>query len=166
MVSLHRARLRPNTMRGFTLVELMVTIAIMVFLLLVALPLTLGWVHSIQISKSKDLLLEGLGQARSFALRNPYHVQASASQLRPAVARLELDNDTLTVVVNCSADSHCASTGGQAVWSTDLSRGAGVAIAFGGQRKATATLDHTGMLSAPIPYTITKGTAIEQETLR
>lgn len=153
-------------MRGFTLVELMVTIAVMVFLLLVALPLTQGWVHTIQIGKSKDLLLEGVSQARSLAMRNPYHVQASQSQLRPAVARLELDNATLKVIMNCPATSSCASADGQEVWSSDLSRGAGVAIAFDGQRQATATFDHTGMLNAPIEYTISKGSEIEKETLR
>lgn len=165
MVSLRSTATTDKAARGFTIVELMVTIAIMVFLMLVTLPLAIRWVHGVQVSKSKDALMEGMAQARSFALRNPFLVQASASTPRPVVARLELDNAKASVVLNCPDSSLCNNTNSQIVWSSDLSRGADVTILFGGQSTATARFDKSGMLTAPVQYTISKGAEKDENTL-
>lgn len=165
----HKNAIMLQKIRGFTLVEMMVTIAIMVFLLLVALPLGLGWMHSIQVSKSKDLMMEGVANARTFAMRNPYQIHASATNPRPAVARMELTNGVLTVFVECAeAVATCTPSTGQAVWSSDISRGDDVKVVFGNAQhpQTTAEFDSTGMLIAPIEYTISKGAEYESDTLR
>lgn len=56
---------------GFTLMELMVTIAIMAFLLSVGLPFTRMWVDGVRQMQARNQLLDGIGQARALALRNP-----------------------------------------------------------------------------------------------
>ncbi len=58
-------------MAGFTLMELMVTIAIMAFLLLAGLPFMNGWVDGVRQMQARNQLLDGIGQARALALRNP-----------------------------------------------------------------------------------------------
>lgn len=56
---------------GFTLIELMVTIAILALLLLLAMPFTRHWVDGVKQMRTRNLLVEGVGQARALALRNP-----------------------------------------------------------------------------------------------
>lgn len=80
--------------RGFTLVELMVGLAVMAMLLLAALPLGRYWVNSNRQMQMHSTLLEGVSQARALALRNPAAQRAS----EPA-ATLQLRAGVLEVVV-------------------------------------------------------------------
>ena len=61
---------------GFTLIELMIGIAIMAMLLLAAAPFTKSWVDSTRQMRARSNLIEAVGHARSLAMRNP--------QARPA----------------------------------------------------------------------------------
>ena len=61
-------RRRPT---GFTLIELVITIAIIVMLLLVGMPFTSHWVDGTRQMRARSNLLEATGQARALAMRNP-----------------------------------------------------------------------------------------------
>ena len=56
---------------GFTLVELMVTVAVMAVLALAGMPFARSWMESNQQMQVRNLLWEGVAQARAVALRNP-----------------------------------------------------------------------------------------------
>ena len=60
-----------TSQRGFSLVELMVTVAIMALLLLAAMPFTRDWVDGNRQMQVRNQLWEAGAQARSGALRNP-----------------------------------------------------------------------------------------------
>lgn len=55
---------------GFTLIELMVTLTIMVMIMMVALPLTQSWVNSSTVMETKALLQQAYGRTRGLALAN------------------------------------------------------------------------------------------------
>jgi prepilin-type N-terminal cleavage/methylation domain-containing protein len=56
--------------RGFGLIELMVTVAIVALLALVALPFSARWMESDRELQARGELMEALAHARSLALRN------------------------------------------------------------------------------------------------
>lgn len=58
-----------RTARGFTLVELMVTIALIAFLVMLALPSFTGMVRNTQVRTMAETLQNGLRQARTDAIR-------------------------------------------------------------------------------------------------
>ncbi|MCD9030605.1 type II secretion system GspH family protein [Luteimonas sp. Y-2-2-4F] len=73
--------------RGFTLIELVVTIAIMAMLLLVGMPFTRDWVEGARQLQARSQLQEAVSQARAMALRNPSGLPAS---IAGGTVRLEL----------------------------------------------------------------------------
>lgn len=77
--------------------ELMVTIAIMAFLLSVGLPFTRAWVDGVRQMQARNQLLDGIGQARALALRNP----ASLASDQP-VAMLRVVGREVQVVMSPS----------------------------------------------------------------
>ncbi len=147
---------------GFTLIELMVTIAIMTILMLLAIPLTMSWVNSAQVGETKSLLMQGFGHAKSVALRNPDAIKASDSD---RVAGLKLiDGATLLVCKGDPTLGACAEGGGNLVWQTDLTRGTGVNVTFNSSNSATVALDNTGMPLDQLAYSISKGSENESGT--
>lgn len=90
--------MRRRLTRGMSLIELMVTVALMAFLLLVSLPLTKAWVDSAKQREAADVLAEGLGRAKALAMRNPAGIEDAAkpsafvclSASTVAVARIDL----------------------------------------------------------------------------
>ncbi|QLI81766.1 type II secretion system protein [Chitinibacter fontanus] len=57
--------------QGFTLVELIFTLAIMSILLALAVPLSSRWSDDAQVRKAKATMERGYQQAKAIALRNP-----------------------------------------------------------------------------------------------
>ncbi|MDH1767668.1 prepilin-type N-terminal cleavage/methylation domain-containing protein [Comamonas aquatica] len=57
--------------RGLTLIELMVTLVIMAFLLLVGISLGGDWVNGARTQQARSDLEQGWGVAKALALRNP-----------------------------------------------------------------------------------------------
>ncbi|MDR3426275.1 MULTISPECIES: pilus assembly FimT family protein [Silvimonas] len=84
---------------GFTLIEFIITIAVMMVLLLQGVPLTMQWVGSSNIRSGTTLFNQGVARAKSRALRNGSAVTAS----NPA-AYLVLNNNTV-----CAQDAATAS---------------------------------------------------------
>lgn len=78
--------------RGFTLVELMVTLTLSSLIAMMAVPFTVSWVASARQLQARGDLVDAAGRARAIALRNG-NLRTPA---QPA-ARVVLENGTLTV---------------------------------------------------------------------
>jgi len=65
---------------GFTLIELMVTVAIMAVLALAGMPFAKSWMESNRQMQARNLLWEGIAQSRAVALRNPGGTTAVPAQ--------------------------------------------------------------------------------------
>jgi type IV pilus assembly protein PilA len=79
--------------RGFTLVEVMVSLAVMLILFLAAVPMTISWSNSAKQRDAAGLLQQGLSRAKALALRNPGAVAAG----QPSVA-LCLSGGTISLL--------------------------------------------------------------------
>jgi type IV fimbrial biogenesis protein FimT len=66
---LTRSHSRAEPLRGFTLIELMVTIAIVSMVLMFGLPSLSAWIQSSQIRNASESMLGGLQLARAEAVR-------------------------------------------------------------------------------------------------
>jgi type IV pilus assembly protein PilA len=98
---MHKQRKRWSA--GLTLVELMVTLALFAFLMLLSLPLTRAWVESAHQRDASGMLTEGLGRAKALALRNP---QGLTDQTLP-VAVTCLVSGKISVVAATSTGVDC-----------------------------------------------------------
>ena len=83
--------------RGFTLVELLVTLAITSFLLLASAPYLNDWTYSRQVKDANSKLRSAFGQARAMALRNPNAVKGNAAVA--AGVRLDTGGATSTLFI-------------------------------------------------------------------
>ncbi len=61
----------PDKRDGFTLIEMMVTLAIIAFLGMTAVPLTQRLIQSAQVDNADTQLNHAIATARSLAMRNP-----------------------------------------------------------------------------------------------
>ena len=77
-----------RAMQGFSLIELMVTLALMAFLLFLGAPLTSAWNDGAQQQTAASLLRQGIGRAKAQALRNPGGV---VNAEEPAAALCQID---------------------------------------------------------------------------
>lgn len=101
--------------RGFTLLELMIVLAIIALLLAVGLPYTQAWVSGNRQMQARNVLVEAVSQARSLAMRNPDGITTAT-----AAALLKLNGSTLQVE---NAD------GSQVLWSASVPANATLKLA-------------------------------------
>lgn len=115
---------------GFTLFEAMVTIAILAFLLAVALPFTKGWIDGVRQMQARNRLLDGIGQARALALRNP----ASLAADRPVAMLRVADGEAQVVMPPANTP----------VWTTQLDE----AVALSAVGKSGPASEHASARAA------------------
>ena len=162
--------LHPRPHRGFTLIELMVTLAVLAMLLLATVPLAADWTYSAQTRDAHSKLVRSYGTAKALALRNPLGTQAGT---QAAGLRLQLDGSLVQLLV-CMGDPADASTctpGNARVLATAHYSSA-VATTLGGTLLAAGTaltvaLDNRGALvpvSSSTAYTLTRGGSQNNET--
>ena len=94
---------------GFSLIELMVTLAVMAVLALASMPFARQWIDSNRQMQARNLLWEAVSQTRSLALRNPEHVTGAATS-----ARLQRSERNLQVL---------RGDGNEVLWQGELPRG-------------------------------------------
>jgi len=105
---------------GFTLVELMVTTALVGILVLAAVPLATNWVYSSQTHTARTQLIEAYSLAKSLALQNPNFIALPAAAAGLSVTT-DGTNTTLLVCVGSAAAAGCVSNGSSVKWSTTYS---------------------------------------------
>lgn len=154
--------------RGVTLVELMVTIAVMVLLGLMAVPYTLRWVYGAQVAESLGLAMQGYGHAKSLALRNPG--QAADDGAVVAAGMKLVDGHVLLVCVGDPEQPACVPGGAAVQWQTDLGRGVGVTATFvdDAENVAALPLGSTAQVLAaqpPAQIVVRKGEESEARAL-
>lgn len=107
--------------RGFSLIELMVTLAVLGILLVVGVPLTKAWSDSAYQREAAGLLQQGVSRAKATALRNEGGVQSSA----PA-AVLCYSNQVLKLFTLTKGQSIDCSSTSDSLWSATLPGTTGV----------------------------------------
>jgi prepilin-type N-terminal cleavage/methylation domain-containing protein len=151
---------------GFTLVELMVTIAIVGILLVMAGPLATDWIKSAQTHAAKTQLYEAFDVAKALALRNPNNVV-----LPGAAAGMSVTTDgTTTTVLVCTgsaAAAGCVAGGASVQWSTTYS--GLVSTTINGTTAVVGTpltldIDNRAEPSIGTAYTLARGGSENNET--
>lgn len=151
---------------GFTLIELMITISIMVLLFLAAAPLISDWVFSAQTRDARGKLVEAFGTAKAVALRNPDGIP-----LPGVAAGLRIVTDgSYTTVLACNgstANAGCAIGGANVQWSATYR--ASITTMIGGVTGSTATplsinIDNRGDPTASTAFTLSRGASQNDET--
>ena len=154
-----------QVVRGVTLIELLVAVAILGILMLVGLPLTSSWIHGAQVSEAKSRLAQGYGLAKALSLRNPTKAQGTT-----AAASLVVDADNSAMYVCSGAAASCNASAATKVWQTSIATG--IAITYQpptGSAVAMSSLEfsNTGAPSlSATQYTLTKGSQDETVKLR
>lgn len=94
--------------RGFTLIELMITLAIFSFLVTMGLQLTKSWTDSAKQQEAASLLKQGISRAKATALRNPDAAQndAPAAALCRSGQSLKLFSAAGKTSINCASDKN------------------------------------------------------------
>ena len=158
-------------MRGFTLIELMVTLAILAMLLLMAAPLAADWVHGARTLQARGTLVQGFENAKALALRNPCADPNATGT--PAAAALEAKIEGTTVTLNVLAlpqgVSGCALLGARPnpQWTARLPDGVGLTL--NGTLLTTSTpltvnLDNRGLPAASTSFILRRGGHQNDET--
>jgi type IV pilus assembly protein PilA len=130
--------LRTRSAAGLTLIELMVTLALLAFLLLIGLPLTRGWVQSAHQRDAAGMMIEGLGRAKALAMRNPLGL---TSQSVPAAVAC-LVGGNVSVVAASTNGVDCSQA---AIWDAQLPSDASVTQADGGAAFQCAAYNERGI---------------------
>ena len=164
-----RLRVLPLLCRGFTLIELMVTLAVLAMLLLATVPLAADWIHSAQTRDAHGKLVRSYGTTKALALRNPLGAPAGTVA---AGLRLEMDGAVVRLLV-CLGDPANASscTPGHTRVRATANYPATVSTALNGTTLASGValvvaLDNRGalLLPASTAYTLTRGGSQNNET--
>ena len=151
-------------MRGFTLIELMVTLAILAMLLLMAAPLAADWVHGARTLQARGTLVQGFENAKALALRNPCAIgsggtvvtfKASVQDGRIALQSL-LEGDSSS----CGFLEDFAQP--DKTMPQQMLLPAGVSLQLGGQPVTSAaprqvTIDSRGMATSSSSFKLTQG---------
>ena len=131
----------PSRAHGLTLVELVVTLAVLAFLLLLGISLGSDWINSARTQQARSDIEQGWGLAKALALRNPCQTLSE-----DAAAYLALQHDAaggyMAAVHAWGTAENCAYVANRPdpVWSAQLPQGIevhinGVVLAVGVQQR-------------------------------
>ncbi|TBV09059.1 prepilin-type N-terminal cleavage/methylation domain-containing protein [Phytopseudomonas dryadis] len=131
--------------RGFSLVELLVTLALLAFLLMLAVPFTNTWSDSARLRDAENLLHQGIGRAKALALRNHHGMTGTRT-----AASLCLDGQSqrlnLYQASSAAQQADCSGAYGSPVWSAQLPKAA--TVKSGANDFACLALDSRGLPTA------------------
>ena len=156
--------------RGFTLIEILVTLAIMALLIFMAVPLSTEWTNSGQTLKARGTLSDGYAYAKALALRNPC---AAPNATGNHAATLEASTNGTKVTLSVLAQgnpSNCTylKTRPNPQWKYSLPDG--VKLSRDGSMLVTGTpfnltIDNRGQPSMSSEILLSLGAAKNDETI-
>lgn len=127
---------------GYTLIEVLIVIAILAALVLMAAPLSGTWTASADAQQAEGQLKEAFSKAKSLAQRNEMAARGVTS-----VAAVCLDNRVLSVrkgIGNAAAGCG-ANVAGEQVWQAQL--GGNVTLLSAGAALACVCFDNKGLVT-------------------
>lgn len=155
---------RPGGSHGFSLIEMMVTMAVMAIMCVAAVPFSFTWADNANLSQAQASLQHGFSVTKALALENP-----TGQVLSNAAAILCFNSGQLTVYTG-------AACSGTSVWQATLP--SGVTVLFGSPTPnatpACIALTNTGAptsgsgatCTTVFTYSMSKGSAyVLQRTL-
>ena len=147
--------------RGFTLVELLVTLTITSLVLLASAPYLSDWTYSRQIKDANGKLLSAYGMAKALALRNPEAAPAAA----PAAGIKVVTGASTRALYVCKGDpasAACATGGANLLWSADFP--AAIRMTLGGSSVTSGSAVTLAINNRGVPtsgtvygYTLSRG---------
>ncbi len=175
----------PLRTRGFTLIELVVTLAIMALLLFMAVPLATDWTYSARTLQARGTLVEGFAQAKALALRNPC-AAPNDTGTHAATLRATTDGEKVTLSVLAQVNESLLAQSDESLltqgdgscthltarpnpqWSASLPEG--VTLTRNGTKLVTGArdnlkIDNRGLLSASSEFTLSRGGTQNDETI-
>ncbi|MEY4589510.1 MAG: hypothetical protein RL497_1586 [Pseudomonadota bacterium] len=154
---------------GFTLVEVLIAVALIGTLAVVAVPLGASWTSSAESVNTKGVLSQAIGRAKASAMRNGNKI----SETNAAVAIcLTSGNVEVREASGTVTSAHCTTGGGTATWSNKI--GTGLTITSGGQALSCLCFSTKGQLitsstnctaCASSSSFVFSGSGIENETV-
>ena len=151
--------------RGFTLIELMVTLAILALLLLVAAPLAGDWASGTRTHQGRATLVQAYAQAKALALRNPCAIDSGGTVVT-FKASVQDEDGRIALQSLLEGDSSCDFLEDFAqpdkTMPQQMLLPAGVSLQLGGQPVTSAaprqvTIDSRGMATSSSSFKLTQG---------
>lgn len=103
--------------RGFTLVEVLIVIAIIAVIIFIAAPLSGGWLRDANLLTAEAQLTEAIGRAKAASLRN----SSAATGDNPVTAVCRSNGNLLTVREGTAAAApSCSTPAGTQVWQAQI----------------------------------------------
>ena len=134
---------------GFSLIELLVVLAIVAFLAFVTVPLASGWIRNAQLERDFAGIQRALGLAKALAMRNStgaaVNTLPAAATATAAICRRNQDIFIYQIVpagANPQQNADCTRAGGNPVYHM----GDNVAITYNNQAICGAQFDGRGRL--------------------
>lgn len=157
-----------TTPHGFTLVELLVTLAILAAIAALGAPLTQNWIDDARVNEASGQVTQAFAKARALALRN-----ASNQDLGNAAALMCMTDNVLHVhniavgsVVTCGTGSVWHATLAGSPTTEVQTAGAGFAcLALNNRGIPTAYATTDGACSTSLSLTISRNDSNAQKTL-
>lgn len=150
---------RRRRTRGFSLIELAITLLLIGVLALMAGPFTINWLILSDLQRAKGQLIQAHGVAKAVALRNAAGLLADEAVV---AVRVDAESNHLTLV-SCPGGSFCSE---EQLWTAELPRG--VSLSFGADGVSDIQLNSSGKLLVTdhwISYQISKGGQVEDGVL-
>lgn len=143
--------------KGFTLIEILVTLAILVLLLLLVDPFTISWSHEASVLEAKSKISQTFLMAKSYSLRNPQAV--TQGNVAASIVR---NNDIIFVCTGAIALCNDSSALYKAILPNSI------IIKNGNNTFVSTTFNNRGIVidQDNAIYTISKGEVNETFTLR